>query len=142
MLEDLAADLASRQLRLAVSNPSERVLAMFERSGLLDTIGAVLQQSAGVDFLVSAQLHCPGGESVLTRQCVGKHPWRQPSVRWSTRLRRLRIIFCIHVLLFHAAGSDYVFVRIRDAVQFCKTLMVADGEQAPGSARLRPAPPE
>ncbi len=40
MLAELAADLRGRGLRLAISNPSERVQASFERSGLDDAIGA------------------------------------------------------------------------------------------------------
>lgn len=39
MLGELAEGLRRRRLRLAISNPSERVYAMFERSRLLDTIG-------------------------------------------------------------------------------------------------------
>lgn len=40
MLSELAADLRSRRMQLGISNPSERVHATFERSGLLDVIGA------------------------------------------------------------------------------------------------------
>lgn len=39
MLGEMADSLQKRRLRLAISNPSERVYATFERSGLLDVIG-------------------------------------------------------------------------------------------------------
>ena len=42
MLSELADGLLRRRLRFVISNPSERVFAMLERSGLLDTIGALL----------------------------------------------------------------------------------------------------
>ena len=42
MLSELADGLRRRRLRFVISNPSERVFAMLERSGLLDTIGALV----------------------------------------------------------------------------------------------------
>lgn len=42
MLSGLADGLRRRRLRFVISNPSKRVFAMLERSGLLDTIGALL----------------------------------------------------------------------------------------------------
>ncbi len=49
MLGELAADLRARRLRLAISNPSERVHATFERSGLLDIIG---ERKAALDMCI------------------------------------------------------------------------------------------
>jgi len=40
MLLTLVADYRAQKLQLALSNPSERVFAMMERSGLLDVVGA------------------------------------------------------------------------------------------------------
>ena len=42
MLSELADGLRRQRLRFVISNPSERVFAMLERSGLLDTIGALV----------------------------------------------------------------------------------------------------
>lgn len=49
MLGELAADLHARRLRLAISNPSERVHATFQRSGLLDIIG---ERKAALDMCI------------------------------------------------------------------------------------------
>ena len=40
MLMDLVADYRAQRLQLAISNPSDRVFGMMERSGLLEAIGA------------------------------------------------------------------------------------------------------
>ncbi len=40
MLFDLAAELGSRRIQLVGANPSDRVTAIFERSGLLAALGA------------------------------------------------------------------------------------------------------
>ena len=40
MLLDLMMDYRAQRLQLAISNPSDRVFGMMERSGLLEAIGA------------------------------------------------------------------------------------------------------
>ncbi len=40
MLLDLVTDYRAQRLQLAISNPSDRVFGMMERSGLLEAIGA------------------------------------------------------------------------------------------------------
>ena len=40
MLLTLVSDYRAQKLQLALSNPSERVFAMMERSGLLEVVGA------------------------------------------------------------------------------------------------------
>ena len=40
MLFDLTTELSSRGIQLVAANPSDRVAAIFERSGLLDALGA------------------------------------------------------------------------------------------------------
>lgn len=68
MLSELADGLRRRRLRFVISNPSERVFAMLDRSGLLDTIGALVTCST----MMQAALHarpsfCMAGVSGVHR---------------------------------------------------------------------------
>jgi hypothetical protein len=105
MLSELADGLRRRRLRFVISNPSERVFAMLERSGLLDTIGALR-------YFVFCSRACTELFACCSKCAASCHS----NAVWLTAW-----------LLLRDAGREFVFVRIHDAVEYCKYLMAADG---------------